>query len=323
MSLAPSALVQLDSACELFSKAAAGFRANKVLVRLNYPNPEHSYDPDNRCQNIMLHLQQKAHFSLEEFRKGKGTPLSRYNSTSLNSPSSPEADDDELSVLGGKTRLVSKKEPSSPVLVDRSPISNNPVVPLPLSPNMHNQLPQPLREYLDSFKSSSNGVGPDLYSTLTSRHRQSGFESRSTSFSDPDLSPTSYGMQPMSTPFRTEPDSYIAQQQQALMNQGLVPSPQQVQGGEPMDISGSKNDVNFPQYFPVYDYGLSGSSYANGSGNSGMFASEGVPNGLAAMLDSQVPNSLQQHYVQQRTGSGSPENNMQSTWMDFVNTMSM
>jgi hypothetical protein len=32
MSLAPSALVQLDSACELFSKAAGGFRAGKVLV---------------------------------------------------------------------------------------------------------------------------------------------------------------------------------------------------------------------------------------------------------------------------------------------------
>lgn len=32
MSLAPSALVQLDSACELFSKAAPGFRATKVLV---------------------------------------------------------------------------------------------------------------------------------------------------------------------------------------------------------------------------------------------------------------------------------------------------
>ena len=32
MSLAPSSLAQLDSACELFSKAARGFRANKVLV---------------------------------------------------------------------------------------------------------------------------------------------------------------------------------------------------------------------------------------------------------------------------------------------------
>jgi hypothetical protein len=34
MSLAPSALVQLDSACELFSKAADGFGAQKVLVSL-------------------------------------------------------------------------------------------------------------------------------------------------------------------------------------------------------------------------------------------------------------------------------------------------
>jgi len=32
LSLAPSALVQLDSACALFSKAAIGFKAEKVLV---------------------------------------------------------------------------------------------------------------------------------------------------------------------------------------------------------------------------------------------------------------------------------------------------
>ncbi|KAF9059490.1 hypothetical protein BDP27DRAFT_1341393, partial [Rhodocollybia butyracea] len=35
MSLAPSALLQLDSACELFSKAASGFKANKVYEYLN------------------------------------------------------------------------------------------------------------------------------------------------------------------------------------------------------------------------------------------------------------------------------------------------
>jgi hypothetical protein len=32
LSLAPSALAQLDSACALLSKAAKGFRAEKVLV---------------------------------------------------------------------------------------------------------------------------------------------------------------------------------------------------------------------------------------------------------------------------------------------------
>jgi hypothetical protein len=35
MSLAPSALVQMDSACELFAKAADGFGAQKVLVSVN------------------------------------------------------------------------------------------------------------------------------------------------------------------------------------------------------------------------------------------------------------------------------------------------
>ena len=33
MSLAPSALVQLDSACDLFAKTAKFFHAEKVLVR--------------------------------------------------------------------------------------------------------------------------------------------------------------------------------------------------------------------------------------------------------------------------------------------------
>ena len=36
MSLAPSALVQLDSACDLFSKTAKFFHAEKVLVRVHH-----------------------------------------------------------------------------------------------------------------------------------------------------------------------------------------------------------------------------------------------------------------------------------------------
>ena len=36
MSIAPSALVQLDSACELFAKVAEVFRAEKVLVSVLY-----------------------------------------------------------------------------------------------------------------------------------------------------------------------------------------------------------------------------------------------------------------------------------------------
>lgn len=36
MSLAPSALVQLDSACDLFKKTAHLFHAEKVLVRIEF-----------------------------------------------------------------------------------------------------------------------------------------------------------------------------------------------------------------------------------------------------------------------------------------------
>ncbi|KAF8557742.1 hypothetical protein OG21DRAFT_1475305 [Imleria badia] len=133
MSLAPSALVQLDSACELFSKAARGFRAQPVL-------------------DIMLTLQKKAHISLNEFRRGKISPLTRQ----LSNHSEPESfeEDDELSTLGGKTRLVAKKDSlspqSSPAVVDRSPTSSNPVVPLPLATGS-NQVHPTVVDYLKTF----------------------------------------------------------------------------------------------------------------------------------------------------------------------------
>ena len=50
MSLAPSALQQLDSACDLFSNAAVGFRAGKVLVgRLCLIGWHLSTDPCHFC----------------------------------------------------------------------------------------------------------------------------------------------------------------------------------------------------------------------------------------------------------------------------------
>ncbi|KAG8220860.1 hypothetical protein J3R82DRAFT_2355 [Butyriboletus roseoflavus] len=134
MSLAPSALVQLDSACELFSKAARGFRAQPVL-------------------DIMITLQKKAHISLNEFRKGKISPLARQLS-SHSEPGSPFEENDELSTLGGRTRLVAKKDSlspqSSPTVIDRSPTSSNPVVPLPLASGS-NQVHPNVVDYLKTF----------------------------------------------------------------------------------------------------------------------------------------------------------------------------
>jgi hypothetical protein len=244
----------------------------------------------------MLQLQGKAHLSLDEFRRGKGLPLPRV----LRSPDSPEGEDDELSVLGGKTRLVSKKEPSSPTLQELSPISQNPVVPLPLSPGMHNQLPPSVREYLDSFKVSGN------QQTYSEPPSQVSPGSRG-SFSDPEISPMSmYGMSTIPASFQEESPAYLPQQPM----QGIMETQSNTHHRLPsMNTSMNRNGTSFniPQYFPVYDYGLASTSYTNG-GNAfvqehGHFEANPAPG--------------------QRRLSGSPDTNMQSTWLDFVNTMAM
>jgi hypothetical protein len=301
MSLAPSALVQLDSACDLFSKAARGFRAVKVLV-----SPIKIRD-SFRCliftQNIMLHLQEKAHFSLDEFRRGKGSPLSRYSSTNIST--SPDDDNDELSILGGKTRLVSKKEPGSPTIIDRSPTSQNPIVPLPLSPTMQDQFHPSVVEYLKSFNNSghsqrlqsssnTNGFSNDLASSSTNHE----------SYSDVDISPVSmYGMSTIPTQSFQESSTYLPRQ--TLQNM-MHPTQQNMTSHQQAPQMSARNDVTFPQYFPVYDYGSSSSSYTNG--NSFGHA--------PPILDANPTPG-------QRRSSGSPDVNMQSTWQDFVSNLAM
>ncbi|KAJ7257904.1 fungal-specific transcription factor domain-containing protein [Mycena haematopus] len=276
MSLAPSALVQLDSACELFSKAARGFRAVKVL-------------------NIMLRLQEKAHHSLEDFRKGKLSPSARR--ISPESPS-PVEDNDELSTLGGKTRLVAKKEPVSPLLLERSPTSHNPVVPLPLSPGSLSEQAHPgVLEYLNSFQQPS-ATYPDV---------------------DVDLSPVSmYGMSAMQTSYHSDSNgSYISQSPTQMDSQSLFHQQNQASASQHAQSRGSQQqqqqrhgmgngmgngtlqNVSFPQYFPVYDYRTT-------TGLNDMYAN-------APILDmNPMPG-------QRRSSSGSPEGNMQSAiWQDFV-----
>ncbi|KAJ4464687.1 fungal-specific transcription factor domain-containing protein [Lentinula lateritia] len=254
MSLAPSALVQLDSACELFSKAASGFRATKVL-------------------KIMLDLQTRAHECLNEFRRGTG----RLGSA-LDAPN----DNDELAILGGKTRLV-KKEPGSPQLFERSPNSHNPVVPLPLSPSAGAQVDSNLVEYLSSFQPQQRSL------------------SASSTYSDPEISPvTMYGLTSLPTNgYHSESSNY---QPMTSSSHSMMPTPDSSfhhhrqhssQGSVANDSAGLPS---FPPYFPVYDYGSSNS------------------NSYAPMLDSPIP-----AHVQRRSSSGSPEQNLMHTvWQDFV-----
>ncbi|KAF5336101.1 hypothetical protein D9611_006219 [Ephemerocybe angulata] len=276
MSFALSALTQLDSACELFSRAARGFRATKVL-------------------SIMLNLQQKAHYALDEYRKGNGSPLTRLNP---GSPSSP-VEDDELAVLGGKTRYVTKAEPSSPRLAERSPVnSQGSVVPLPLPATI--QDPN-LLHYLQSFQ-PGHQQGP-------SQPQHNGYPNMNDTspYTEMDvMSPSSmYGMSsaPMQSPSYQQENSYMQHQQQQPVMQ------HQHQQQPMLDIPNN----NFPQYFPVYDYSNSSMNMANGSnpfGQSPLMEHAPVPG---------VPSSSQQ-----RKGSGSPEAaNMQTTWQDFVNGLAI
>lgn len=281
----------------------------------------------------MLHLQEKAHFSLEEFRRGKGSPLTRYNPSS--GPITPEADDDELSVLGGKTRLVSKKEPSSPILMDRSPTSMNPVVPLPLSPGLHNQLPQSVREYLDSFKVGSQHQQEQ-------QHQQGLYSDQSfdgsipngphNSYSeDAEMSPVGmYGMSSLSgtSSFQTEPSSFLSQPSMQSMLHTHTAHQQQQQGSSSSNASGSQNDSSYPQYFPVYDYGMSSSAYAGGGATNSMFGgqdhggSASTTTSPSLMLDTgSGAGGAGSGGGMSRKASGSPDN-MHSTWLDFVNNMS-
>ncbi|KZT70758.1 hypothetical protein DAEQUDRAFT_667064 [Daedalea quercina L-15889] len=260
MSLAPSALVQLDSACELFAKAAHFFKAEKVL-------------------DIMRNLQARAHAALAASRN---SPPHIKRSTS--EPSTPsDAQTSELNILGGRTRLVAPKEKSmSPQLQDRSPTSLNPIVPLPLKQtdwqedNVHPSVVQ----YLQTFRQGGGYVndqpmaGP---SGVGMHQMHSGsFDQHHQHRPQPDLSP-------ITTSFGQASDVYQHQQQQQQM--GMMP----MDGIMP----------SFPQYFPVFDYGLAGDS-------NGVFVSS-----PSNSIDGGDPRSYSPETAQ----------SLHSTWQDFVAQM--
>ncbi|KAK2465633.1 hypothetical protein APHAL10511_002177 [Amanita phalloides] len=204
--IASSALAQLDSACELFGKAARGFHATNVL-------------------GIMLHLQHKAHAAMEEYERLRGSP-SRYGPSS---PSSPADENDELSVLGGKTRLVGK--PMSPILTDRSPNSRNPVVPLPLPAHGENHFDPNVWEYLNSFSRAQPHEQP--------QHIQTSPKSTSP-LSQMEVSPTAmFGMASMGNSYQSESQYAHRVASPNIMHSSQAQHP---------------TTTTIPQYFHVYDY---------------------------------------------------------------------
>jgi hypothetical protein len=233
----------------------------------------------------MLNLQERAHASLDDFRKGKGSPMHRVNS--MSEPGSPADENDELAMLGGRTRLV-KQEPSSPLMIDQSPTSQHPVIPFPQSASVGFSDPNVLA-YLQSFQPSHHQRPQPAPLSATSHQ----------SYSDVDVSPVSmYGMSSLSSQpgtYHSESNSYAQQQQpQSPFGQSSHHSSQQ----HGMMSNGHHTNT-IPQYFPVYDYGA-------GVMDTGYNAPQ--------LLDTNpVPNP------QRRSSSGSPDGNtMQSTWTEFV-----
>jgi hypothetical protein len=279
LSLAPSALVQLDSACALFSKAALGFKAEKVLVCSIVFFRGNDFDK-SRCdaQEIMIKLREKAHASLQAFKDGRGSPLVRTIALSDDAL----MEDDELAMLGGRTRLVGKgfspTQPPSPVLIQQSPTSHHPVIPCPLKQGIDEHMHPTVLDYLRTFGPTRSPQPPSHVPAAANRANCMLLTSPSltdaTAFFDIG---TSYPSPPVSSTQSSAPQT-----------------PRPAPG---LGLTDNTLDMSvFPTYFPVFDYG--------GTAGVGALCSP-------THLDSQFP---EEHYVRNTT----PEATMQSSWQDFI-----
>jgi hypothetical protein len=270
LSLAPSALVQLDSACALFSKAARGFKAEKVL-------------------EVMVKLREKAHASLQAFKDGRASPFSR---TVALSDSDISMEDDELAILGGKTRLVGKgsvpTRPPSPVMLQESPNSHRPVIPFPLKQGIEEHVHPTVLDYLRTF-------GPNRGATRTPAQlppitAPPPTRANSVLFSTPPPLPDAATFFDFAASYPSPPVS--STHSSAPHTPRNVVSPDNA-----LDMSA------FPAYFPVFDYG--GSSAGIG--------------GLCSPIQLNLPQMPEEQCVRNTTPETLPETTtMQNTWQDFI-----
>ncbi|THH15615.1 hypothetical protein EW146_g4890 [Bondarzewia mesenterica] len=286
MSLSPSALVQLDSACELFSRTAQGFRARKVLT----------------------------------FRDGKAQPATRYKARAPSTSSMDEdEDEDELLMLGGKMRLVSKNQTSttasSPVVIERSPTSMNPVVPLPLNQATEGPMDPNVVDYLRTFVLTPNPLPTTGAQTATTAINRAPISL------PPSISSLAVGSGALvGLPTQPQPQTVTANPAPAMQYQQTGPSLFDFTGvpafSSPVPFPSSQAqqpshsmhpqaglDLNFPQYFPVFDYSASGMN-----GLEGFYTMD-----MGGMLPEEPrgPNTT------------TPEATMQGTWQDFVAQLGM
>jgi hypothetical protein len=101
----------------------------------------------------MLKLREKAQSSLQAFKDGRESPLIR---TTPFSHSDRTPKDDELAMLGGRTRLVGKGSAAStrcpsPAIVQSSPPSNHVLVPFPFEQCLDEQVHPSILDFPSAF----------------------------------------------------------------------------------------------------------------------------------------------------------------------------
>lgn len=226
----------------------------------------------------MIKLREKAHASLQAFKEGRASPLIRTVAL-LDGDLSME--DDELAMLGGRTRLVGKgsapTRPPSPVIIQQSPTSHHPVIPFPLKQGVDEHVHPTVLDYLRTFGPSRASQPPPPVPIPAPPSRAS-----SVLFTSPSLPDAatffdfaaSYPSPPVSSAQSSAP--------QTPRNVGLV-------ADNPLDMS------IFPTYFPVFDYGGSTSVVCS-----------------PIQLDPQMPE-------EQSVRNTTPEAaTMQNSWQDFI-----
>jgi hypothetical protein len=228
----------------------------------------------------MLKLRERAHTSLQAFRDGRGSPF--VHSAAL-SDSDVSAEEDELAMFGGKTRLVGKgsappTRAPSPHIIQQSPSSHNPVVPFPLK-GVEEHVHPTVLDYLRSFGPSQNQAPqPPQPLPVASSNRVS-----SMLFTPPGPP------LPDAAAFFDITASYPSPAGSA---QSSAPQTPQTLG-----LTDNALDMSvFPTYFPVFDYG--------GSTGAGILCSP-------IHLDAQMPE-------EQSVRNTTPEATMQNSWQDLI-----
>ena len=295
----------------------------------------------------MQNLRQKAHISLREFREGRLSPVAGNISYKMFHEGSPELEeDDELSKLGGKTRLISQKEQSkspSPLLVTRSPNTHNPVVPLPLAEGSTEVHPS-VFEYLSSFgRPGQAQQDPRVFGTQQGPGMYRSYENEGANASAMHFNPNVELQSPGVLPTPTSASSSTSQNL-------VLPSPHGQGHGASSNAGGSgasgqqqqQQQNYFPQYFPVFDYGTAAGSSSNGytqmqlaAANTAGFEQdhsmvpyEDVPAtnggvGISGASGMNGMNGIDTRSYANANGMQTSEASMHTTWLDFVRQMSM